>query len=102
MDNSHADPRRPATVEEVKHLCQPAAFVIGDKVRWRQGLRNASWPPDDMVCVVSQVITPPVYNTIQTTSNEGAACNDIALAVIHSGYIEEYLYDSRRFERVSD
>ena len=99
------DVRRPASLEEVQQLSQVPKLAIGDRVRWRKGMRNAAWPPDDAVCIVSQIIEPPVYNTTMSTSSEGAARNDIALAVVHVTededlYIEEYLYDSRRFERV--
>jgi len=98
--------RRAATPAEVLHLNRALVppLKVGDRVRWRAGMRNASWPADGEECVVSQVIAPPLRQTDELTSTQAAWCNDIALAFMtpegDASSIQEFIYDSRRFERV--
>jgi hypothetical protein len=103
----HTHPaKRPATLDEVLAFNKPhkPPLKVGDAVRWRPGQRNARFPDDGEVCIVSQIIEPPLRDG--DTSNEAAAeRNDVALALAEkcadgTVRVREFVYDSRRLERV--
>lgn len=99
-----------ATHDEVKLLLEGRTHQhqVGDLVKWRTGAKNARWPQEDEVCVVTQVLATP-YRGDAPSSPEAGDPRDIALAFVHrcgnpdckrEGEIAEYLYDGRRFEKV--
>lgn len=98
--------RRAATPEEVADFgrANVPPLRIGDLVRWRPGYRNCAWPEDEEQVVVSQVITPPLHETRDLGRAGSAMRHDIAIAFIgddgEKPGIHEFVYDSRRFERV--
>jgi|SRR5882672_5846 len=98
--------RRAATPEEVADFTRAAVppLKIGDIVRWRPGYRNCAWPEDEEEVVVSQVITPALHESGDLGRAEAASRHDIAIAFIgddgQKPGIFEFVYDSRRFERV--
>lgn len=98
--------RRPASVDEVAQFdaVHEPPLRVGDRVRWRDGYRNAEWPEAGAICVVSQIIEPPIRDTKDMTMAVAAQRNDIALAFsgIDEGSVYEFLYDSRRFVRVAE
>ena len=100
--------RRPATATEVRALnrADDPPLKVGDRVRWKPGLRSGEWPDEGEAAIVSQIIAPPLYDTTNTDESGGAQRNDIALAFAdetnEAPRIFEFVYDSRRFERVND
>jgi hypothetical protein len=100
------DTRRPATIEEAQRLVKlagPCRFKPGDLVQWNPELHsdNYTFPALGDVCVVTQVFDPPLHNTGESSSNEMAVRNDMAIAFVRAegnGHaMHEYTYDSRRF-----
>jgi len=103
---SKAPQRRPATRAEVMTLNRRTTpLKVGDRVRWKPGHHLGEWPHAGQSAIVSQVIDPPLYDTSASDTGKGAQRNDIALAFADDGgedgpRIFEFVYDSRRFERV--
>jgi hypothetical protein len=102
-------PRRAATADEVAALNRPPEppFAVGDTVRWRPGLQLGDWPKEGEAAIISQVIDPPIYDSTKTDASAGAHRNDIALAFADDlpegpARVFEFIFDSRRFERVED
>ena len=100
------DTRRPATIEEAQRLVKlagPCRFKPGDLVQWNPELRteNYTFPKLGDVCVVTQVFDVPLHNTTDSSGNEMAVRNDMALAYVREEgdrlAMYEYTYDSRRF-----
>lgn len=89
---------RPATLDEVRAFNQAhePPLRVGDAVRWRPGQRNARFPEDDEVCIVSDVIDPPIRTADPTERNDVA----LAFAPGEGGGMTEFIFDSRRLERV--
>lgn len=99
--------RRAATPEEVATLNRRStpALKVGDRVRWKKGMRSGEWPDEGEAVIVSQIIDPPIYDPNATEVSKGAQRNDMALAFVDGSEpprIFEFVYDSRRFERVED
>lgn len=98
--------RRAATAEEVADFTRGSVppLRVGDLVRWRPGYRNCAWPEDEEEVVVSQVISPPLHESRDLGLAESATRHDIAIAFIGDDGVKpgmfEFVYDSRRFERV--
>ena len=110
---SETPERRPATVDEAARLAAPEPmFKVGERVRWKKGMQHADWPEADQVVVVSQVIDPPLYKLTKLSTSEGAERHDFGVAFVDTArdgenglrgeVVGEFLYDSRRFERVNE
>lgn len=89
---------RPATLDEVRAFNKPhePPLQVGDRVRWRPGYRNARFPEDREVCIVSDVIDPPLRTDDPIERNDVA----LAFAPMEGEGVTEFVYDSRRLERV--
>lgn len=71
----------------------------GDKVQWKRGLKSAKMPANDEVVEVFRVF--PINGKGKTGTNHECDENDFSMIWRDGdGDIEEYPFDSRRFERV--
>lgn len=95
---------RPATLADIRGLLEGAAqdrLQIGDIVKLRPYAANMhEFPKVDERCIVTQVLDAPYRSGDGGTMAAGRLA-DIALAMVDSdGDLSEFLYDSRRFEKV--
>lgn len=101
--------RRAATLDEVIDFNRrhEPPLRVGDLVRWRPGMQQCDWPAMGEEVVVSQIIAPPMRQDSDATSVMAANRFDIAVAFVSTkpgggeDAISEFVFDSRRFERVS-
>ena len=76
-------------------------FVVGDLVRWKEGLKDRKLPAMDEPAIVVSILAEPIRDT---TNDAGTSyfrnCYDIVLGVIHpeSGNFVSFHYESMRFE----
>jgi len=82
------------------HKSEP--FGVGDKVRWKKGLKNRKYPKEGQTCLVVEVLETPI---IQDTKDSGSPYFreplDLILALLSDeGELMLYHYDKRRFEVV--
>jgi hypothetical protein len=71
----------------------------GDKVRWKKSMKDSKFPEYDQVVEVCRVF--PVRPWPQSGSNHDCDENDFSAVVMQNNCINEYAFDSRRFERVT-
>jgi hypothetical protein len=81
----------------------------GDKVMWKSGCRSCVIPPDNKIVEVFRVITPPILGFTGDTkgTNHASDIYDFSLGVWQDSgngekVFNEYLFDSRRFERIEE
>ena len=77
----------------------------GDKVRWKNGVSTSRFPGDEEIAEVHQIITPEVRSRMTMAGYNGThACDMPDFTILYidesDGHLEEFPYDSRRFERV--
>lgn len=87
-----------------ERLQTPSRLAAGDIVCWKEGLRNGAHPGFHEFGIVTEVLETPV---VLTNAEPGSAHFheklDIRVMVFpHPDYGVEYLYDSRRMEKVDD
>jgi hypothetical protein len=104
------------TVPKLKALCgkkrstaplsyQPIKNLkSGDRLRWKKGQSSCRFPQEGEVVEVHQVITPEVRSRMTIPGENGNhACDMPDFTVLfvdeNDGKIEEFPFDSRRFER---
>lgn len=74
----------------------------GDKVQWKRGMKDRSIPRYDQVIEVFRILDVKSMPKARAGSNH--ACDETDFSSIMrncDGEINEYAFDSRRFERVS-
>jgi hypothetical protein len=85
--------------EKFTELMQPIADLKpGDKVQWKHGLKESNIPQYDEVVEVFRV-----KNTPAGPFGTNHACDENDFVILVRGEddeIQEYAFDSRRFERV--
>lgn len=79
-------------------------LAVGDRVVWKDRLKNKTFPSYGQVCIVTRSLEKPVFDREKGAGscyfNEPL---DIALARIDSdGELVEYHFDSRRFRLAAD
>lgn len=92
-----AGEERERIAEQMQHIKD---LKPGDKVRWQERMKNSRWPAYGEIVEVFRVF-PVRYVTGKEGSPSAANENDFSL-ITHDndGDIIEFIYDSRRFERV--
>jgi len=79
----------------------PQQFSPGDIVKWKQGMRNRRFPPNDGVAIVTKVYDKPIYDEKAKESGSPQFHDPmtVILGVIdEDGDFVEFHYDGSRFE----
>lgn len=100
---THYDETNDALSTMYQRYQEPSTFVVGDIVRWKKGMKNKKMPKNDMKCVVTKVMNPPIIGDLDNPGSqffrEKLGC---VLGFLDSdGDFMEYHFDASRFEKVS-
>jgi len=79
-------------------------FEVGDIVKWKAGMRNRRFPPNDGIAIVTKVYPQPIYdeNSKDSGSPQFHDPMSVVLGVIdEDGDFVEFHYDGNRFEKAT-
>lgn len=87
-----------------KRFLAKDTFKIGDKVIWKEGLKNAIRPLMNETAIVIEIVDPPVTCRVDRKDQDltqAGGVSDIVIAVLdQDNEFRHYLMDSRRFRKV--